>query len=51
VRILAEAADESGVLVLAMPESRVTYFRPGLAVYVVRAATSSVLLVPEQPTL
>lgn len=51
VRILAEAADESGVLVLAMPESKVTYFRPGLAVYVVRAATSSVLLVPGQPSL
>jgi trk system potassium uptake protein len=51
VRILAETADESGILVLAMPESKVTYLRPGLAAYVVRAARSSVLLVPEQPSL
>jgi Trk K+ transport system NAD-binding subunit len=50
VRILAETADESGILVLAMPESKVTYLRPGLAAYVVRAATSSVLLVPRQPS-
>ncbi len=49
VRILAEAADESGILVLAMPESLPTYLRPGLAAYVARAATSSVLLVPRQP--
>ncbi|MGB9358499.1 MAG: TrkA family potassium uptake protein [Acidimicrobiia bacterium] len=49
VRILAGIGEESGLLVMALPDSKVSLLRPGLAAYVTAATGASVVLVPQLP--